>query len=373
MISREYPPSTSGASIAMYSYIKPIESYKFFITSYFKPKKAERNFVVKRIQERFKHYRYISAFHFALMTLLSSFQNFDCIIGNAFIGSAIGSMMKIFRRKPLISMVYDVDSLQKGVSSFGPLTRLMRTLAYKAIFKYSDVVIVSSSLVKEDIVKILGEEAGKKVKVLPIGVEIEPFKKIEKPKGKKIVLTIGGIMEKRGLEYMINGFKTVVETVKNAELWIIGPVIEKEYYEKIKALVEELGLEKNVKFIGRVLHSKKPINVFSYYDVCDVFAISNYHSTGYSLTCIEANLMGKPVVATNIIKDVGVVDDKKTAIIVPIKDSDSIGKAITKLLKDDKLRKEMGEAGKSYGKRFSVLEISKKYESIIQNTIKDAQ
>jgi len=370
LISREYPPSTSGASIAMDSYIKPLKSCKFFITSYWKPEKTDERFMVKKIKHRFKPFRYISAAHFIIQSVLNSPRDSDCIIGNALVGSFCGAIVKVFRRKPFISMVYDVDSLQKGVSSFGPITRFIRTLVYKFIFKNSDVSVVSTLKVKKDIIDIFGKNIGKKIDVLPIGVETEPFKKIKKPKDKKIVLTAGGIMQKRGLEYLIEGLKDTTKKVRNVELWIVGAIIDKEYYEKIKTLVKTLGLEKNVRFIGWVPHSsKRSLNIFSYYDICDVFVVSCYHSMGYSLTCIEASLMGKPIVTTDIIKDLGVVNNK-TALIVPIKDSASMGKAITKLLENSKLRKKMGEAGKEHGKNFNILEISKKYEAIIQDTIK---
>ena len=52
----------------------------------------------------------------------------------------------------------------------------------------------------------------------------------------------------------------------------------------------------------------------------------------------------KPVVVTNVGSIPEVVDDGITGFIVPPKDPDALASAITKLLRDDKLRKEMGES-----------------------------
>ena len=372
MISREYPPSTSGASIAIHNYIKDITSHNFFVISYFKPKKSKKNFVVKKIQEKWKHHRYLSAARFVSLSILNSFRNFDCIIGNALIGSLCGTIIKILRGKPLISMVYDVDSIYEEAQAFSKTGKFVRKLVYKLILKYSDKIIVSSEKVKKDIMKIFGNELAKNVKVLPIGVEIKSFKKIEKPRNKKIVITVGGIMEKRGLEYLVEAFESVVKKVNNAELWIIGPVIEKSYYEKIDNLIKTLHLQKYIRFTGRIPYFSNGVNIFSYYDICDIFVVASYHSAGYSLTCLEASLMGKPIVANDLIEETGVVVNKKTALIVPRKNSKKLAKAIISLLRNKKLREKLGNNGKIYGKKFSPDEITKQYEQIINTVLESS-
>jgi L-malate glycosyltransferase len=371
LISREFPPSTAGASIAINSYIQSMNNYNFSVISYFKPEKEKPNINTTKINP-LTSYRYISALHFIIKTLLLSFKKFDFMIGNALIGCTCGILIKHFKKIPLISMVYDVDSVQPGIGKFGKINKYIRKKIYKSIINNSDLIIVSSNKIKNDIINIFGEDASKKVKVLGIGVKIKPFEKIKKPENKKIVLTVGGIMEKRGLEYMINGFKKVVDKIKEAELWIVGPIIQKKYYEKIINLVKEQDIEKNVKFIGRKPYSKKGVNIFSYYDACDIFAVSSYYSMGFCLTSLEANLLGKPAVVTKIIEDVGVVINNKTGLVVPIKDSDTFGTAIIKLLENKNLREDLGKNSKLFAeKNFNTNSISKKYESLIKNALGD--
>ena len=178
-------------------------------------------------------------------------------------------------------------------------------------------------------------------------------------------------MKKRGLEYMINGFRKVVDKIPNTELWIIGGVVNEDYYDGLKMLITKLGLEKNVKFLGQVPDLDGGLNIFSYYNICDVFAISSYHSMGYSLSCVEASLMRKLIVATNLIEDVGVIVDKKTALVVPVKNSEELGDAITRLLINKNLGDRLGKNGRMYVKKFNPTRITKKFESIIKTTILD--
>ena len=80
----------------------------------------------------------------------------------------------------------------------------------------------------------------------------------------------------------------------------------------------------------------------------------------------------KPVVVTNVGSIPEVVDDGKTGFIVPPRDSKALADAIIKLLKNDKLRKEMGEhAYKKMKEELSWDKIAKKTIEVYKEAIRD--
>lgn len=356
LISRDYPTSTSGAAIAIYNYVKRMTSFNFFLitTKFGGTKNLYKNVKISTIP-RLKRYRYFNAMTFIILSFLRSLpKEFDCIIGHVLTGGSSAVLVKLFTGKPMVSIIYDIDFIEKHVKHYGKINKFFRKMILKTIFLMSDRIVVASNTTKNDILRIFGKHLERKIVVISIGVEVTPFKKLKKPKN-RIILFVGGLYRKRGVEYLIEAFRVASKEIKNLELWIIGSK-RKNYYSKLSELSKGL----NVKFFGRVED-----NIFRYYDVCEVLVAPDYHSAGgVSLPIIEASAMGKPVVVSDVFRDC--VIQNKTGLVVPKQDSEKLAEALIKLLKDKKLRDRLGTQGKQYTKRFSWETSAKILEKTIQ-------
>jgi glycosyltransferase involved in cell wall biosynthesis len=136
----------------------------------------------------------------------------------------------------------------------------------------------------------------------------------------------------------------------------------------LKKLVKKYRIGRNVKFLGPVKHYGKK-NIFSYYDICDIFSIASYHSEKFGMPCVEASLMGKPIVATDVFEENGVVVNGKTALVVPTRNSDELAKALIELLKDKKLRERLGKNARKFAERFKTINLSKEFEAVLKSNI----
>ena len=83
-------------------------------------------------------------------------------------------------------------------------------------------------------------------------------------------------------------------------------------------------------------------NVASYFQRASVVVLPYTEGTQTGIIPI-AYAFKKPVVVTNVGSIPEVVEDGVTGFIVPSKDSDALADAIVKILKDDDLRRRMGE------------------------------
>lgn len=185
-----------------------------------------------------------------------------------------------------------------------------------------------------------------KCAVVPYGIDIERFAKVapNDPRVENlrnetngpIILFVGRLVYYKGLEYLISAMRTV-----NGNLVIIGNGPLKD---QLISLIKKLGLEDKVKILDSVDHHDLPF----YYHSCDIFVLPSIaNSEAFGLVQVEAMACGKPVISTDLPTGVSFVNqDQVTGLTVPVKDIDSLARAINNLLGNPVKRKEYGENGR---------------------------
>lgn len=212
----------------------------------------------------------------------------------------------------------------------------------------------------------------REVIVIPHGVDLADFNpdrysdEIRKSFGiyddEIMVLSLQRLHKLKGVEYLITAIPGVIEKTPNVKFIIVGKGPEKE---KLEELVKKLDIGRNVIFTGFVPHGEK----LSAAAACDIFAFhSNYESFGIVL--VEAMASGKPVISTDVGAIPEIVDDGKTGIIVPPRDSKAFADAILKLVEDKNLRTKMGIEGRKKAEReYGWDKIVERYEGIYESLI----
>jgi L-malate glycosyltransferase len=131
--------------------------------------------------------------------------------------------------------------------------------------------------------------------VIPNVVNVQEFhiKKIKTHENKKpSALHVSAINDKeKNVSGMLRAVKNVIEKYPDFELNIIGEHAERK---KLEHYSKELGIEKNVHFLGYVPSDK----ILSYFHHADFFLLFSHFET-FSCVLAEALCSGIPVVATN--------------------------------------------------------------------------
>ncbi|WP_237249329.1 glycosyltransferase [Sphingobacterium faecale] len=164
-------------------------------------------------------------------------------------------------------------------------------------------------------------------------------------KEKKIVFSLGRLVEYKGYEYLI---KAIALSEDDIQLLIggTGPLME-----QLKSLSEQLSIADRVTFLGFVADEEVP----AYYQSCDCFCLSSISKNeAFAIVQLEAMSFGKPVVSTAIPgSGVSWVNQHlKSGLIVPIADEKELSIAITKLLSNDLLYKQLSDGGKNRYNQF---------------------
>lgn len=152
--------------------------------------------------------------------------------------------------------------------------------------------------------------------------------------------------------------KKVMKKMPNVTFYWVG---DGPYKEKI---LPELTKHPNFKWLGPL---KYPNDVRKYLSEIDVYGLL----TGIDmspLTLQEAQLMEKPVIATQVGGVPELMDDKSTGFLIKPNDSSELEKCLTFLLEDEKKRKEMGRKGREFVKNnFSWDVITKQFSDTIMD------
>jgi len=124
--------------------------------------------------------------------------------------------------------------------------------------------------------------------------------------------------------------------VKNVILHLAG---EGENQVRTQKLVESLGMQDQVIFHGSVK------NIYPFYRMMDAIALISRFE-GFPLSLIEGAAMGKPLIASRVGGIPEIVQDGVNGFLIGKGDICGLKKAIVRLAKDPKLRKQMGEASR---------------------------
>ena len=142
------------------------------------------------------------------------------------------------------------------------------------------------------------------------------------------------IYEPRGYDITIKAFRKVLAEHPEVELRLVGQFDN----DRVKADVEAFIAE----FPKNVSHEEYPMEeAYRAYDGADVILVPTRYSEGTSLSCIEGQAAGLPVIATNIggLPNL-ILDHFNGLLIAPT--AKALERAVLELVENPKLRKEMG-------------------------------
>ncbi len=263
-----------------------------------------------------------------------------------------------FKKPKLISSFYGVEF--KFLKS-----KFIKGLI-KFIIKKSDKITAISNYTANEIKKYYERE----IKIIPFSAAVKVLENSEEEKkeDKKIILFVGRLVKRKGVNYLIWALKEVLKEIA-VKLIIIGDGSERKNLEN---LAKELELNDYIEFKGFV--SDKELAF--YYKNCDLFVLpaiidERGDTEGLGVVLLEAMVYKKPVIASAVGGILDIVKDYENGILVPEKDPKILAKKILEVLKDQELAKKLGENGYKFVKEnFSWEKIINDLKNLYKETLK---
>jgi glycosyltransferase involved in cell wall biosynthesis len=155
------------------------------------------------------------------------------------------------------------------------------------------------------------------------------------PHGAPVVGNVAALVPHKGQRHLIEAAHLVVREVPDARFVILG---EGELREQLERQVREHHLEKHVLLPGFRTDVLGCIKGF------DVFAMSSV-TEGLGTSLLDAMACSRAIVATRAGGIPEIVEDGRTGLLVEPRDHQAMARSIVRLLRDQALRRRMGEAG----------------------------
>ncbi|MDP6561561.1 MAG: glycosyltransferase family 4 protein [Candidatus Peribacteraceae bacterium] len=241
----------------------------------------------------------------------------------------------------------------QGTHGVRPLAYFPEKLFLKSCYKHAAAITVPSDYTRRKICEYAGVEYP--ITVIHNGVHFDRFQKDvdvqsirDRYKGKKILLTVGGLWGRKGHDLVLQMLYNVTQKYPDIVYTIVGDGNSRENLEK---LATELGVRDSVDFVGR----KSGDELVAYFKACDVYVhtpkVLDLKFEGFGIVYLEASACGKPIVATDAggIRDA--VVDGETGLIADDGDVQGIADRVLQLLDDPNAAVAMGEAGLKYAKK----------------------
>ena len=158
------------------------------------------------------------------------------------------------------------------------------------------------------------------------------------PPGRPTLLTVSRLMDRKGIDRVIEAMPTIVRKVPGTRYAVVGDGGDRE---RVHNLASKSPVRGSITFLGPLTGDKK----FECYSRCDVFVLPA-REDGFPVVVPEANAFGKPVVGGRSGGIPEAITHGENGLLVDPDSVDEIADAITRLLKNPTEARRLGLNGR---------------------------
>jgi glycosyltransferase involved in cell wall biosynthesis len=178
-----------------------------------------------------------------------------------------------------------------------------------------------------------------------------------------VLVTIGRLTEQKGHCYLLQALPKLLNTWPQLCCVFVGAG---ELHDALQRLAVDLGIERACRFVG------VREDIADILAAADLFVLPSL-SEGFPFVLLEALAMGRPVVASRVNGVPELIEEHKTGLLVPPRDSQALATAIREMLNDPTAASKMGSEGRAVVRRqFTVDQMVANTTAIFDAAMQDA-
>lgn len=208
--------------------------------------------------------------------------------------------------------------------------------------------------------------------IVPLGVHAAAFRELPSPQAFRdaqldghdgpVVLTLGRLARKKGLDILIRAFARVSATHPDTLLVLAGP--DDEGLEPgLRALADDLGIGERVVFTGMLFHEQRLQALAS----ATVWALPS-HTENFAIAAMEALAAGVPVIVSPAVNLAPRLLARGAALVAD-PTPEAFGRSLAELLSSSEQRDQLAAAGRSFAEEYEwglvAAETTRIYEELL--------
>lgn len=246
---------------------------------------------------------------------------------------------------------------------------------------YHDYIVKNASIIhfitKDE--QILAEKYcfGVRGCVVPIGLNVDSYiykisqnsilSRFPELNGKKIILFLGRINFKKGLDILVDAFAAVAGELKDVHLLLAGPD-DDGYGKKVASWLKNKNIMEKATFAGMLLGNEK----LEAFHRSSVFVLPSY-SENFGISVLEAMACGLPVIVSDKVNLWPDIVEAGAGLVAPC-DAVAFSRKLMDVLCDEELARRLGGNGISFVRgKFSWGDIAARllsvYSSLLQTPV----
>lgn len=302
---------------------------------------------------------YHNPLHILSLSRLIKKENIHILHTHGYFGSTFGRIAVILVRTPII--IAHVHTTYYGFKRRNLIVE--RLLSF-----FTDKIVCVSNAVKDFVEGIEGISE-KRTCLIFNGVENHSLSERDKDYhidrsfyGFKstdfLVITVASLTPHKGHQVLIDAAHLLSKKHGNMRWLIVG---DGPLRGRLETYTRELKLSSKIVFAGQQKH------ITSLLRMADLFVLPSTEREGLGIALIEAMAEGLPVIGTSLGGIPEVIEDKQNGLLVEPGSAYELATAIESLTIDEKMRREMGEAGRElYKRKFTITKMNQGIESLYE-------
>ena len=208
--------------------------------------------------------------------------------------------------------------------------------------------------------------------IVPVGISIERLlvpgdaerfrKKHLGGRSGDVVLFLGRLTYKKGIDVLIRSFAQVAQAIDHATLVIAGPDDE-HLRPQLDVIVRAEGLENRVVFPGP-LYQEDRADAFA---ACDVWALSSY-TENFGVAVMEALAVGLPTIVSTEVNLADAIRKSHAGVVAGL-DPGEFGTALLDLLRNHALRAGLADRGPAFAADYDWSTVAPQLEAMYRRAV----
>lgn len=154
---------------------------------------------------------------------------------------------------------------------------------------------------------------------------------------------LGRIIDRKGINELFEVFKEIYTTNNHFKLLVVGPFDDSQ--------IQDSELHEKMRNHPGVILPGRTDNVPLYLSIMDVFVLPAWWE-GFGNVLVQAAAMGIPVISTFGTGTRDAVSNNYNGLLVPLKNTDKLKKAMLELYRNEAMRERYGKNGIEWSKNF---------------------